>query len=282
MDIKTTLLDTQVFIDNEYLDKYTNLILANKDTISTKYVTQKHHIIPVNVFKHLKIEVDNSEDNIVILRYSDHILAHYYLCFCVKDTLKFVNEFAFLSLWNEKRGPYNEEELKSILPGKQKLYEDYCLRKSQLTTKRLLGHSTSEETRKRISDSAIGRYSGDVWIHRGNERKHIPQSELKYYLNLGFEVGRNDIEVYRKISEIQKANPNRAMLGKKQSDKQKQVAREYMSNRIVSDITKANMSKARQGKILISNKELNKSFYIFPEELSDYLSKGFYKGRLNK
>lgn len=51
---------------------------------------------------------------------------------------------------------------------------------------------------------------------------------------------------------------------------------------IDSDIAKVNMGKARQGKILISNKELNKSFYIFPEELSDYLSKGFYKGRLNK
>ena len=92
-EIKVKLLNTNYFIDNEYLDKYCELIELNKDTKKERPKTQSHHIVPVSYFKLSKLPIDNSKENRVNLLYKDHILVHYYLCLCTKGKFKYYVTF---------------------------------------------------------------------------------------------------------------------------------------------------------------------------------------------
>lgn len=87
MSFKEKLLEIGLCIDNEYLDKYVELIDDNRNTKCEKFITQKHHIIPRFYYKYSKMKVDNSHKNIVNLTYQKHLLAHYYLMKCSKTTL---------------------------------------------------------------------------------------------------------------------------------------------------------------------------------------------------
>ena len=71
------------------------------------------------------------------------------------------------------------------------------------------------------------------------------------------------------------------MIGKKQSDKQKEAARIANSGK-KSETAKRNMSKARLGKILMSNQETMESKYVEICEIETYTKRGFVKGRLKK
>lgn len=83
--MKQKLLETNLFIDNEYFEKYIELIVNNRVAYS-KGKTNRHHIIPKYYYKDKGLDIDNSEENIVTLLYKDHILAHYYLSMCSKST----------------------------------------------------------------------------------------------------------------------------------------------------------------------------------------------------
>lgn len=129
-EIKIKLLATNYFIDNEYLDKYCELIELNKDTKRERPKTQSHHIIPVSYFKLSELPIDNSKENRVNLLYKDHILAHYYLCLCTKGKFKYSMENGFMHLtyckWEYKN--FNPE---TDLDKFQTIYEDYILNKKQ-------------------------------------------------------------------------------------------------------------------------------------------------------
>ena len=84
MNIEERLLSLDVFENNDYFKLYIDLIKSNLYTSRIKYVTQRHHIIPRKYYQINKIKVDNSKQNIVNLRYEDHIRAHYYLSKCSK------------------------------------------------------------------------------------------------------------------------------------------------------------------------------------------------------
>lgn len=92
---KKDFLKLDWFIDNEYLDKYIEIV--NKDESTSKY-TERHHIVPKSYFKLKKEKIDNSSTNIVKLTYFNHILAHYYLSLCTIEQLKFSNILAFIML----------------------------------------------------------------------------------------------------------------------------------------------------------------------------------------
>ena len=94
-ELKTKLLNTHYFIDNEYLDKYCNLIIDNLDTKKEQYKTESHHILQVSYFKVAGIDVDNSNNNRVNLLYKNHVLAHQCLIFCTTNELKDSNILAF-------------------------------------------------------------------------------------------------------------------------------------------------------------------------------------------
>lgn len=80
-------LNLNVFKDNEYLRMYIKLLNDNLKTKKQKHITERHHILPKQYFKYFKKEIDNSEENLVNLKYCDHVLAHCLLA------LSFNNEY---------------------------------------------------------------------------------------------------------------------------------------------------------------------------------------------
>lgn len=125
-NILNTLQQLSGFIDNEYLKAYANLIERNLNTKQIPRKTNKHHIIPKCWFKLNKLDIDNSLSNLVNLKYREHILAHYYLCLCTKDSLQFANELAFQCLLSRKKKVNNyDNQLIHQLPLYNYIYENY-------------------------------------------------------------------------------------------------------------------------------------------------------------
>ena len=95
--IKANLLSTKVFINNNYLDKYINLII-NQAEVSNFGYSEKHHLIPVSYYRWkykcksryeaLKLADQDALNLLVSLPYKDHCLAHCLLYFCTYDRLK--------------------------------------------------------------------------------------------------------------------------------------------------------------------------------------------------
>ena len=120
------LRNLKLFIDNEYLIKYCRLIEQNTTTNNLPGRTNRHHIIPKSWFKINELEVDNTRSNLVTLDYRNHVLAHYYLCLCTSDQLKFANELALICLISRKKKlNYTDKQLITSLPLYNYIYEDY-------------------------------------------------------------------------------------------------------------------------------------------------------------
>lgn len=64
---------------NYYLEKYLELVNENLNNNIKDCYYEKHHIIPKTYFKHYKLAVDNSKDNLVNLLFVDHLKAHWLL-----------------------------------------------------------------------------------------------------------------------------------------------------------------------------------------------------------
>lgn len=102
-DIKTNLININLCVDNDYLDKYVNLISNRKiqEKLELNHFTQSHHIIPVMYYKHENISIDNTTSNRVVLKPSEHIIAHWYLSNCsLPDYFKYGNLIAVNFLEN--------------------------------------------------------------------------------------------------------------------------------------------------------------------------------------
>lgn len=98
LKLKKLLLDTNLVVDNQYLDEYVELIINNYDTIKIKNITQEHHSIPVFCYfpadsdlnsaakrkEFVKIANNDSNNKRVHLTYSDHVKAHLLLMRCGK------------------------------------------------------------------------------------------------------------------------------------------------------------------------------------------------------
>ena len=93
MNLRKTLVDYNICEENEYLDKYVQLVTNNLLTKQVIYETEAHHVIPVcyytqeyNIDKAdaLKIADTDSNNFKVNMSHSDHILAHIYLANCSK------------------------------------------------------------------------------------------------------------------------------------------------------------------------------------------------------
>jgi hypothetical protein len=116
-DLKTILLETCMFEDNTYLDKYVNLINNNRDTVKEKFLTQEHHILPRCYFDYIGAPCDDSSNNIVTLKIADHILAHYYLAnACCELKLKHGLSTAVMLITNTYPCTITEEDLSQDLP----------------------------------------------------------------------------------------------------------------------------------------------------------------------
>lgn len=107
------------FIHNEYFSLYIKLIEKNLNTQSIKGKTQKHHTVPLSYFKisqGFKSRKQSEtyynsvykKEGIVNLTYSEHILAHYYLCLFTNGELQKELIIAFYLL--------TKKDLKSFVP----------------------------------------------------------------------------------------------------------------------------------------------------------------------
>lgn len=104
MNIKDRLLLTSIFEDNEWLDKYCELVdKKEKKRKNLDERTQIHHILPRYYYKQLGIPIDNSLENTVELSFNQHILAHYFLYNCSLGGMKQANLGAFALLTGGKR-----------------------------------------------------------------------------------------------------------------------------------------------------------------------------------
>lgn len=125
-DLRGKLLTCKGFEDNEFLDKYCYLIESNRHTKQQwGGKTNKHHIIPKSWFKLNSLEIDNSLSNLVNLPYRSHVLAHYYLCLCTCDQLKFANELALICLVSRKKLTIVDKQLIASLPMYNNIYEEH-------------------------------------------------------------------------------------------------------------------------------------------------------------
>lgn len=89
--VKTRLIELG-YIDNEWLNKYLEIIEANLETKKFKKSTQAHHAIPVNTYwtsdepykrtEALKLAKQDEINFEVNLLYKDHLLVHSYLTLC--------------------------------------------------------------------------------------------------------------------------------------------------------------------------------------------------------
>lgn len=254
--LKQKLLETGYFIDNSYLDSYIELVNNNVSTEYQSFVTQSHHIVPISYFKRRNLDVDNSSQNRVTLRFKDHVIAHYLLYFCSLDrfdrysNMCAINHLCGLSKYRHIDFDIDALELDKI----QEMYTKsrkhfaeqmkgkFCgelnpARRPEVKAKisaAKKGHSVSDETRRLIS---IG--------NKGKKRKPYNYTESGYN------------------SLVQ------SMLGDKNPSKRE-------------DIRKLN-SIAHKGKIRVTNGVKNKT--ISPEELDLYIAKGYKRGliqHLNK
>ena len=188
MFIKKKLLQTQLFVENEYFDLYVQLIQNNQTTRKQKCRTQKHHIIPSIAFKLYNWDGEDASDNFVNLLYKDHVLAHYYLALCSKESefkYKMICSINFI-LGKAVQVKLNVEDLKNFtlnLDQYQQLYEE---------SKRFFGdkikgttHSTSESTKQKISLANKGK----VYVYKDGIVRSIYPNELNLFLNAGWEQG---------------------------------------------------------------------------------------------
>ena len=215
---KKQLLDTSLFYDNEYLDQYVALVNSHIHDAYEKGKTNKHHIIPKQVYKVLKLPVDNSHGNIVNLLAKEHLVAHCLLTLCSANSEIRRGMFAsVLFLSNHKIScmqdiiallNFNELDLyqKAYELGREEVKQhnpmyDADIKEKHDATMRL------ESTREKISKSMqikIERgefFSAEhranlskaqrntCYIHRGNLTKRITKDELADWQARGWKKG---------------------------------------------------------------------------------------------
>ena len=195
-ELKEYLLGLDFLIDNDYLDKYVDLVIRNQFTAYIKNSTNKHHIVPKYYYCYNNLRVNNDNTNLINLLYRDHILAHYYLAMCSKyDFGKRANIFSISFLLNGKKlEDLNIEEIDFHYY--QQLYE------TGRKYVELASHSV--EANKKVSNKLLGRVSPN----KGNITKLEKKSKA------------NPNAKNKKLSEhasnrIGKKNP---FYGKKHSD----------------------------------------------------------------
>ena len=124
-DVYATLKTLTYFLDNEYLQKYAQIVERNTRTPVRGKKTNKHHIIPKSWFKLNNLEINNQLNNLVNLPYQEHVLAHYYLCLCTEDPFKYANQLALMCLQSRKQLSITDKALLQTLPLYNNIYEDY-------------------------------------------------------------------------------------------------------------------------------------------------------------
>lgn len=262
-NLKQKLLELGIVKDNEWLDKYVELIESNRETKAEKFKTQKHHIIPRSYYVHNKLDINNSEDNIVNLTYSSHILAHYYLWKCAKTYhFKGANASSVKLLTDVLPNLLDLDTLDNY----DDLYENFIKYRSDKCKELFTGkiYVTKDNISKPIDKSELEKFISDGWVTGNPNAKsnldkislnkdgveiRVKSSELQTYFDLGYVVGR--------LSHPRKGMHNSPEMKLKQS--------------------KSHLGKLK-GTIHVNNGKVSKM--INKCDLHNYLDNGFVLGRL--
>lgn len=193
-ELKQKLLDLKIFENNEYFNKYVEIVFENKDRKRKKKdkpFFDKHHIIPKYYFKDNNLEVDNSKENLVVLTLKEHILVHYYLYESSKGLkYKYYNLLA-LSVMIYGKKKYDKEWLLNEIHNNldklveiREIYRQGSSLHSSGESNPMFGKKHSEHTRKLISQ----RQKEYQKNHQNNSklqisRKHISESLMGHIVD---------------------------------------------------------------------------------------------------
>ena len=302
MNIKETLLQTKEFIDNEYLDKYIELIEHNKNTNYIKFECNRHHIIPRYVFRKKNIPIDNSDNNLVNLFYKDHLLAHYYLSACAIGKGKYWNLYGLFRISGLKSCDKLNIDFIKNLDDYQKIYEEAV----KAAPNHRKGTKCSLETKLKMKEASklrVLKYgssnSDKIWINNDEEELMIKKDEFDSYKSKGFKKGRiyrHSQEAKNKISESSKGprskefcekmrqialnqpakSPESIEKFKKSIKKYYETHENHFKGKNHTEKTKEINRLKHLGKIAINNGIISKM--IDPDELDDYINEGWMKG----
>ena len=206
---------TEEDLDQEYMNKYSQLIIDNINTESKKGKTQRHHIVPQFCYVDRQLPIDNSPSNQVNLLYRDHILAHYYLAMAGKDIFAYKNFVPMFIIFGHKNFPHTEQDFIQNLPDIQALYEkcrelsfnpmfneehklhhDNIMRTPDVrdrisqTMRKVIEQNENmfnEEHRRKLSEQATGR----IVLHdsKGNSKHVKDPQKIAQLLNEGWVLG---------------------------------------------------------------------------------------------
>lgn len=217
---KERLLNTGVIEDNEYFKKYISII---ENETREGYV-ESHHIIPECYYRFFKIPIDNSVENRVNLSPFLHILAHYYLYYCVIHK-EFRNRLALAFVWmkNGQQGhllTLSEQEFIEALPRYLELRN----------TNYWKGRKRSDVNKEAIRQAQYRRPPEvqQKMINSLKGRKRTPEQRAR--MSEG-QKKRDKSKIKRgyHLSEKQKQHLREVNLGKKQSEETKQKRRDTMN-----------------------------------------------------
>lgn len=190
MELKEKLLSLGIFENNEYLDKYCDLVMNNLTTSVQKGITNSHHIIPVYYFRFKKIPVNSSKQNMVNLIFTDHIKAHYYLEKCSVPEFKGKNIFAIFKLCGTDIGKIQLEKLDNNLDITQ-LLEDKPIYFSEEHRKSLREGAKNRTSKNgHVSESGYaGGVTGLKMIHTPEgKRTYVEESLIPELLKQGYSI----------------------------------------------------------------------------------------------
>lgn len=133
LTLKQTLLATNNFIDNKFLDNYVELVFKNIDNITrTTEFTEAHHFIPVSYYKYRHSctsrtqaeKYSNADTNnfLVLLNYKDHCIAHYLLCNCTTGSLKYAMKTGYAMMCKNKTKDLSDADFEQF----EQYFLDLC------------------------------------------------------------------------------------------------------------------------------------------------------------
>lgn len=257
--IKQTLLSFPEIIDNNFLTNYCTLVVKNDKKQHVKFETQCHHIVPRAFSKSKNAPVDNSKNNLAILSYSDHVLAHYYLVKCMRESqLRYKMLCALTYLYSNASKKIEDIELKSLQLDIQKIYTD----KKQAASKYRTGVKTkgmSEEGKKNIGLA----HRGMVPWNKGKPMSEEQKQKLK--------------NVWSNRPKSEKWKKSRRNKGVKPSQETKEKISNTLKGHFVSAETRGKIGKINKGKKWMNNGE--EEVYITEEFFEYYQKEGYHFGR---
>lgn len=269
------IFDDLYFEKNEYFEKYLQLLKAPQEATT---ILHKHHIIPKTYFTLLKLEVDNSEANIVLLTPANHALAHYYLALCTRGELKYRLRACFVRMTGNKKfcAELNLNELKKL--------NEIKLEFSKQRSEQLKGTKLTEDQKQLISKYSKERWSDPTYKEKMSElnKKRWNTISEEQRVEIGKKISNSKkgiatIPVDKRQEAIFKSVETRRKndtLKRKTETKQKISA--TLKGHSVNEKTREKISKSSKGRVSYNAKAV-----ICIETGIEYRSARFAEQELN-